>query len=196
MTVLKKCFYLFLFMLPGLFIGSVICVLVTQLHNSLARLFPSVFHLYNIVLESELHALQEARLNFIALFFTALAVVFITQRYNNERFEYIITRTDGIFYLKDSLPVYLKRFALSDVIASLVVGSAFTVPIHFIPMQFFAAGSDISTMLYPFKLLTQTVGPVFAPVILTVLLLAAHAAVTPLSLLYYRAKWLSGFAED
>ena len=80
MTVIRKLGNLFIFTLFGTFLGTVVSVIVTQLYNSAARLFPKTFPLYNVVLESEKHAAQEQRLSFIALFLTVVLVVYVTER--------------------------------------------------------------------------------------------------------------------
>ena len=195
MTLIRKLGNLFIFTLFGTFVGTVVSVIVTQLYNSAARLFPNTFPLYNVVLESEKHTAQEERLSFIALLLTVILVVYVTQRFNNERFEYLITKTDGLYYMKDAIPIYTKRFYLSDIISSLIVGAVFSMPIHFIPMQFFAAGTAISTLLLPFKTLTNFLGVTFGSITLILFFIVAHIVTTPMALLYYRAKWLSGFAE-
>ena len=192
---MRKLFNLFVFTLAGTFIGAVTSVIVTQLYNSAARLFPNTFPLYNVVLEGEKHAAQEQKLSFLALFLTVIIVVYITQKFNNERFEYIITETDGIYYLKGAVPIYIKRFWLSDLISSVTVAAIFTVPIRFIPMQFFAAGTAISTLLLPYKTLTNQLGAPVGEISLILFFLIAHIVTTPSALLYYRAKWRSGFAE-
>jgi hypothetical protein len=194
-TVIRKLGNLFIFTLFGTFLGTVVSVIVTQLYNSAARLFPKTFPLYNVVLESEKHAAQEQRLSFIALLFTVILVVYVTQRFNNERFEYLITKTDGLYYMKDAIPIYAKRFYISDIISSVIVGAAFSVPIYFIPMQFFAGGTAISTLLLPFKTLTNFLGVTVGSITLVLFFTVAHVITTPIALLYYRAKWLSGFAE-
>jgi hypothetical protein len=192
---LKRIGTLFLWMLPALFLGAFISVLVAQLYEHLSALFPESFPLYNVVLEKEEHEALTRLLDIIALGLTAIVGVFISLKLNNERFEYMISKTDGLYLTRDALPIYSKHFALCDLIASVLIGTAFSVSVSFIPKQFFSTGKTLATILTPLHLTVDAFGMIGASVYFSFMLIIAHFICLPSVLGFYRAKWLSGFAE-
>ena len=182
-------------MLLGLLIGMFFRSLVNQFYNLLHGIMPDIFPIYNSVTKKDLYERLNENLDLTAFILTVFTTVFISQRFNNDRYEYIVSKTDGKYRINEVFGLYAKSFAISDVIASLLVGLVFTVPTYFIPKQFFANGSLISELLYIVKVPTNILGVYFGSLISVVLFTAAHFVFLAPTLGYYRAKWLSGFAE-
>lgn len=182
-------------MLAGLLIGAALRSVVNQFYDLLHGIFPETFPFYNTVLEKNLQERLETRLNLISLALTLVLTVIISQRLNNDRYEYIISKTDGIYKIDAVLPTYVSNFALSDLISSIIVGAAYTVPVAFIPKQFFGDGSLVGELLYIMRVPTEAYGTVLGSILVVLILSASHFATLSITLRYYRAKWLSGFAE-
>ena len=94
------------------------------------------------------------------------------------------------------LKSYIYIFALGDALSSAVCGLLFSVPIYFIPKQFFGDDSLLCSMLLSFRALTNALGPILFAVCLFFAIALCHLITLPFVLKYYRAKWLSSFAED
>ena len=195
MKILKSCGMLFLWLIPGLFIGLVVSVIVSQGYEVLSGYFPTVFPLYDVISESELHARQTARVSLAALFITLAISVYLSLRYSNQRFEYMIKMTDGEYAIPSGMRLYSSEFLIADLIGSLLIGTVISVPVYFIPKQFFATGTIPAELLLPIYSAVAERGPVLGAAIISFMLIFAHALVLYPALAYYRAKWLTGFAE-
>lgn len=195
MKYVKKTGLLLFWMMLGLILGLLINTFAVQVYELLFEHFPEAFPLYNPVFEKaeyEAFILTVAYVSVSAMF---LLTVYICQRFNNDRFEYVITKTDGLYKIPEILKTYVSKFALSDFISSVITALFFTVPIYFIPRQFFTASSFAVDLLTPLRTIVEGSGIWFAAVYAIFAIIAAHAVTLPLVLKFYRAKWLTGFAE-
>ena len=192
---IKKCASLAFWMTLGLIASAFIGSLVGQIYNLLYKNFPDAFPLYNAVFDKEQYVALTHAMAIITVSLTLILTAYIAGRYNNDRFEYIITKTDGFYKIRDILKTYVCIFGIGDVISSVICGTLFTLPIYFIPTQFFSSGSPISEFLEPMKTLTEALGAVGSPIYASLFLIFSHAITLPLVLKYYRAKWLTGFSE-
>ena len=192
---IKKCASLAFWMTLGLIASAFIGSLVGQIYNLLYKNFPDAFPLYNAVFDKEQYVALTHAMAIITVSLTLILTAYIAGRYNNDRFEYIITKTDGFYKIRDILKTYVCIFGIGDVISSVICGTLFTLPIYFIPTQFFSSGSPIAEFLEPMKTLTEALGAVGSPIYASLFLIFSHAITLPLVLKYYRAKWLTGFSE-
>ncbi len=191
----KKTVSLTLWMVLGLIASAFIGSLVGQIYNLLYKFFPDTFPLYNAVFDKEQYVAFTHAVAIITVSLTLILTVYIAGRYNNDRFEYIITKTDGLYRISDVFKTYICIFGISDASSSVFCGTVFTVSVYFIPTQFFSSGSHVAEFLLPTKTLTEALGAVGSPIYASLFLLFSHAITLPLVLKYYRAKWLTGFAE-
>ena len=195
MKYFKKIFSLFLWMIAGILISAVCNVFVGELYRFLSGLLPGVFPSYDIVNERDMYYAMEETLLLFALALSIFCVTYISLTRDNDRFEYIITKTDGFYEIKDVLKTYVDKFALSDIISCIINGTVFSVPMFFIPIQFIERGTFIATLAEPYKNATEAFGLYFGAVFVILALAISHLIILPFALRYYRAKWLSGFAE-
>ena len=195
MRIVRSTANLALWMIPGLAIGLVISAVVNQAYELLSRCFPDLFPIYDVIGESELYRLTSARVSVLALFIILTATVYLAKRYSNHTFEFIISKTDGLFTVREGLGIYAGEFLISDAIESLVISAVFFIPASFIPKQFFSTGSIVADILLPIHSLASLLGTPLGALAFFGLLAAAHLIVLIPSLTYYRAKWLTGFTE-
>ncbi len=191
----KKTASFALWMALGLIASAFIGSLVGQIYNLLYKFFPDTFPLYNAVFNKEQYVVFTHAMAIITVSLTLILTTYIAGRYNNDRFEYIITKTDGLYRITDILKTYVCIFGIGDVVSSVFCGTLFTLSVHFIPTQFFDSGSFIAEFLQPTKTLTEAFGALGSPIYVSLFLVFSHAVTLPLVLKYYRAKWLTGFAE-
>ena len=195
MKYAKKTGLLLLWMLIGLLLGLFISTLTMQIYELLFEYFPDAFPLYNPVFEKKKYETFTLVMAYVSVCLMFVFTVYICQRFNNDRFEYIISKTDGLYKISDVLKTYVSKFALSDVISSIITAAVFTVPIYFIPRGFFTASTFLVDLLTPFRTIVDGSGIWTCVICSAVAIIAAHAVTLPFILKFYRAKWLTGFAE-
>lgn len=195
MKHLKNTAHLFLWMLIGSLIGIVISTFFSELYRFLGEFMPSVFPSYDIKSGDAFFDSLYTSLWFVSLSATVFVSVYLSLRYDNERFEYIITKTDGIYRMPAFLPAYVKMYAMHDISASLLSGLIFTVPFFFVPMQFIKNESLLANLAEPYKLMGECFGYILSPIVMILMIMLCYVASTPLSLKYYRARWFSAFSE-
>ena len=186
---------LFLWMLVGSLIGIGVSTAVSELYRFLNELFPIAFPSYDVTSGASYFDTLYTSLWLISLVITTFITVYLSMRYDNFKFEKIISKTDGLYVIRTVLPTYLNIFALSDVISAVICGIVYSIPFSFIPMQFIKHESFAAKLSEPYKLLSECFGVGLAPVVMTLVIALAYVASVPLALKYYRARWFSAFSE-
>lgn len=192
---IKKTAQLFLWMLIGLVIGALLYSLSHQVYGLLYKYMPNAFPMYSSIFEEEKYTRFINSISLISFSLTLFITTYICQRYNNDRFECIISKTDGLYRISAVLKTYVCNYGMSDLVASVICGVAFTLPLYFIPHQFFSSASIIAEFLSLGYTVTRSLGSVGSALFGVAALALSHALSLPLVLKYYRAKWLTGFAE-
>ena len=182
-------------MIIGSVIGIVISTCVSETYRFLGGIFPSAFPSYDVTRGARFFDTLYTSLWFIALAVTLFVSVYLSLRYDNFKFEHIITKTDGVYKIRDILPTYINIFGKSDLLASIISGALFTIPFIFVPIQFVKNQSFLATLTEPYKLMSECFGYVLAPIVMTLLIALCYLASVPLALKYYRARWFSAFSE-
>ena len=186
---------LMLWMLLGSLIGICVSTAVSELYRFLNELMPSIFPSYDVTSRADFFDTLYTSLWLISLVITTFITVYLSMRYDNLKFEKIISKTDGLYELRTVMPTYINIFAISDLISAALCGFVFSVPFSFIPMQFIKHESFLAKLAEPYKLLSECFGTALAPVIMAIVIVLAYLASIPLALKYYRAKWFSAFSE-
>lgn len=192
---IKKIGSLFLWMLMGLAFGAVFFSLAHQVYEILYKWMPDTFPLYGAVTQKEQYRALNLTLSIIAMLANLFLVTYLSARFNNDRFEFIISKTDGFYKIPDILRTYVYNFGISDLISSIICGAIFSIPVYFIPERFFSAGNVIVELLSLSRTLAVELGAPLASILTILGLILSHATTLPLALKFYRAKWLTGFAE-
>lgn len=196
MRILRRSIWLFLWMLLGVILSPFVSSAIHSLYEMLHLWIPALFPTFDVVLEKELFLAHEARMNVFSTALVLFFTVYLSLRFNNERDEFIISATDGLFEVKEILPVYRRRFLVSDVISTVIVSNLFAVPITFIPKQFLNTDGLIASFLSQYRIAMECFGEVGMPIFYTLTLLIMHVPALPLAIKFYRAKWLTGFASS
>ena len=192
---IKKTCTLFLWMIAGLILSTFMYSLILQIYELLYKNMPDIFPLYNPVSGKGKYERLSLIMYVSAVFAAMLISVCLNLRYDNSRFEFIITKTDGFYKINAVLPTYVCKFAIQDIVSSMVNGLLFSVSISLIPSQFFSTGNPISDFAEPLWRITDSLGAKSSAAYLTAAVLFSHILSTVPVLKYYRAKWLTGFAE-
>jgi hypothetical protein len=90
-------------------------VIYSELHMRFGDRFPT----YNPITDNEKYIKFENNLSLCAS--TAVFFIFsiIATVFDNERYEYMIKETDGLYTIKGGVRIYTKRYAATDILASL-----------------------------------------------------------------------------
>ena len=195
MKHLKNTAHLFLWMLIGSLIGIVISTFFSELYSLLNELMPTVFPSYDLSSNDKFFDTLYTSLWFVSLFVTLFVSVYLSLRYDNEKFERIITKTDGLYKIPTFLPTYICIYGKFDVLSSVVIGSLFTIPFFFVPMQFIKNEGFLANLAEPYKLMGECFGYTLAPIVMILMIAFCYALSIPFALKYYRARWFSAFSE-
>ena len=192
---LKTPLALFLWMLLGSLIGIVVSTAISELYSFFNDIMPNLFPSYKVASGYKFFDTLYTSLWFISLLITVFITVYISLRYDNLKFEFIVSKTEGLYKIYDILPTYIGKFGISDLISAVFVGSVYTIPFIFVPIQFVKNESFLAKLAEPYKLMSECFGYVLAPIVLILSILLSYAATVPLALKYYRARWFSAFSE-
>ena len=113
----------FLFFIIGFIIFSLFAFLTKHLNEFLAGIFPNFFKIYNPVSNHEELVLQNQNFALISAILSVLTVTFIAIRYDNLRYEHLISQTDGFYTVKRGADIYRSEFLGADLFSSILVPS-------------------------------------------------------------------------
>ncbi len=152
---MKRYFHALLYGLGTLLAGYAIFIVASIVchwfYEALIDWFPTLFKDYSPVLNSDKYffvALVEKML--ASVLSIALAAILVT-RHDNGRDEFIIQKTEGFYRINEVIPMYYKRYALPDLVASLfatVFISALIIPAQ---LAEFTEVSRFSNLVGSFK---------------------------------------------
>lgn len=97
-------------------VESLIRMLYSELHMQFGDRFPT----YSPITDKEKYIELENKLSLYASIAVFIILSIIATVFDNERYEHMIKETDGLYTVKNGIRIYSKRYALSDIVASLV----------------------------------------------------------------------------
>ena len=112
--------YLILYSL-GFIVFILLGYLTRAAHALLADWLPSVFRVLDPTYDREGYAELVRILDLITAVLSLYTVTRLATAYDNERFEYVISRTDGFYTIGEGLSLYLPRYALPDLVSAISV---------------------------------------------------------------------------
>ena len=177
--------YIFGLWLFGFGLGAVRAV-----YEYLNHLLPNIFPLYNPIYEPEKHLELQNSYTVAAIFIALLLINFIALKFDNKKYEKIISQTDGQYLILDGIKLYFKEFLLSDVFCSLVLPMLLVIPPYFIPEDILGKYGLILITWLGYHMSTVHG---LVPAIFTVALFsfAARLISIPECVKSWRAAWLS-----
>lgn len=159
---------------------------------ALCEWFPTVFVNYSPVLEPEAYAVLSAVLDILVGAATVMIFTYVTVRYDNERMEYMISKTDGFYTFSEGASVYYKRYAPSDFAVAILTPLPFVIADFYVPPHIHDYVDPVFDYLFSFvRLFTSHLGAIAggAVLVLTVFLLRLLAGVK--SIRAWQGIWLS-----
>ena len=159
-------------------------------YNYLAEVMPSVVDTVNPIHTPDEYELYLKCVATVGAFIGLFLINYVSLRLDNEKFEYIITKTDGQYRMADGIKLYFGEFFKSDLIASTVAVGTLVAGAHFIPEKLLDRG-----LIFIFKLgssLIEFYGPVGAVAVAVLFSFVTRMISVPLCVRTWRALWLSG----
>jgi hypothetical protein len=185
-------FALLLWLLMPLVIYFPRFVIDGVLFRALCEWFPSVFVNYSPVSEPEAYAVLSAALDILIGSVSIIIFSYISVRYDNERMEYMISKTDGLYSLKDGSKLYFRRYILSDVLVSLAVVIPFTVAAALVPEHVHKFVDPVFDYLFSFvRIYTSHLGIALGAFVLCLSMLVGRTLSGLKSLKAWQGIWLS-----
>ena len=159
-------------------------------YNYLAEVMPSVVDTVNPIHTPDEYELYLKGVATFGALVGLFLINYVSLRMDNEKFEYLITKTDGQYRLKDGLKLYFAEFFKSDAIASTIAVGVLVAGASFIPEKLLDRG-----LIFIFRLgvsLVEFYGPVGAVVVAVLFSFVTRILSVPLCVRTWRALWLSG----
>ncbi len=177
-----------LFMLASFTVRSLI-------FPALVEWFPRTFSIPNFVNDREGYEALYALLGLISGMIFVLFVSYISVRFDNERMEFMVAKTEGMYTYSEGLALYYPRYISADILASVLIPlplllvDKFILPmLDFIPYDVMQLINDIFLSTRAF---TDFGGAVFGYIILAFSLFFARMICGLWSVNAFRALWLS-----
>ena len=176
----------------GLFAYDVVRELTVAIHGYLHLLLPKLIPLYNAILSPEEYSTQASVISAVALVFTFYILNFASLRLDNGKNEFIISKTEGFYTLREGCELYCKSFLISDTVVTLLVPLIFNIPIFFVLEEWFRYGADIP--IWAARVLAPITGNLSAIAFTMIISFVTRLLCIRGAVKHYRAAWLAGFA--
>ena len=112
--------YLILYSL-GFLVFMLLGYFTRAAYSLLAEWLPSIFKELDPIYDRDGYAELQRVLNTVTAMLSLYTVTHLAVVYDNERFEHMISRTDGFYTLREGLSLYLPRYMATDAVAALSV---------------------------------------------------------------------------
>ncbi len=202
---MKRYFYsvlrYFLIYIFGFLAFIVFDFAVSLVYGVLCEWMPSLFVRYNFVTEPELADRLAKTLKLAAGVLSVFLLTVLAVKYDNMRYEHLISRTDGFYTLREGAGIYISAFLPADILASVLV------PLTTYALIFIRIGEEaprllrvlndylISFISVPLSF-TERFGTVLGAAVLVLVSLASRVAAVYMGLKRWRAIWLSDIGKE
>ncbi len=157
--------------------------------------FPDLVPEYNFVNEREKYELLYAVLRVISAGITALVVSYISVRHDNERFEYMISKTEGMYTMSEGCRLYFGRYIFIDlIIAVLIPTVTVLLEAQILPLLSMLPEGVIDMIRTPLAVSSSFIsllGGVGAVILLSALIFGARLLAGLYAIDRFRVVWLS-----
>lgn len=163
------------------------------IYKELSSVDPTAFPAYHPITNKEEYLLLTQRISVFASIPAIFLVAFFAEPFANERFEYIIKRTDGMYFIRDGARIYFPRYYLADIVSALLIPSLAVVAVTFIPRL-----KETEAVFALFNMcdsVASVLGPVWAALLLFAIFLFSILAGALRALAVWRGRWLSSIGK-
>ncbi len=157
--------------------------------------FPNIVPEYNFVTEREEYLALYITLILISGIVTVICAGYISVRFDNERMEHMITKTEGMYTLSEGAAIYYPRYFKDDVIISLILPLPLLLADLFLmPMLSFLPDGVISllgNLFLPTRAFTDAMPAILAYTVMAVAFLLSRVLSGLRAIDAFRGIWLS-----
>ncbi len=165
------------------------------IYPALTEWFPRVFSIPNFVKDREGYEALYNLLGFISGVITVLTASYLSVRFDNERMEYMVAETEGMYSFREGMSLYYPRYRSADIAASFIIPlpllltDLFIIPLlDFLP---YGVKELIDFLFLSTRAFTDYGGIIFGYILAVLIFLAARMLSGLRSIDAYRAFWLS-----
>lgn len=188
-------FSLFVWCFSALLFSAVCFVVINVIYPAILNEFPGLLPDYNFVKEREKYEQLRKILEMICASLAAVILSCLSVRYDNERFEYMITKTEGMYTLREGAALWYPRYVVSDLLVALVIPTlAVILESRIIPLLNFLPESAIGMLYLPLSLSSAFIavfGEVWSVLLLFFIIYATRLLWGLRALDRFRVIWLS-----
>ena len=105
----------------GFIVFLLIGYLIRAAHELLSEWLPMFFESYDPIYEREKYAELGRILDTVTAAISLYTVTHLATVYDNERFEHLISKTDGFYTVREGLSIYLPRYTAPDMLSAISV---------------------------------------------------------------------------
>lgn len=193
--------YLLVYIFGFVFL-SVGTMLARYAYAYMNYLFPKIFPIFSAVSEKESYEKYLTLLGSMGILISIWLINYFALRLDNAKFELMINRTDGQYTLAEGLPIFIREFGVSELIAAMLLPAILCIPPYFIPdfgVQSVPVVGFLILLLENLLWLGYACREhfsLFHGVLLVIIFsLVSRASLIPGALKKWRASWLSGAIE-
>lgn len=176
-------------------LGAVSFVINSLLYPAFLQWFPRLVPEYNFVNEREDYERFYLALSVIAVAVSIFILSYASVRLDNERMEYMITKTEGKYTLGEGVSIYFTRYFYPDVLAAAVIPlPLLLIDIFALPFLGFLPEGLLSLINMPFeptRIVCEAFGIVFGYLFMAVLFFLSRLLAGLRALDIWRVLWLS-----
>ncbi len=185
-------FAMFMWLLMPMLVNLPRFVINGTLFPALCEWFPEVFTNYSPITQPDEYFILTATLDITVATLAVLVFSYIAVRYDNERMEYMISRTEGMYSLKEGCALYYPRYIYADLAVSIIVPIPLLVASAFVPAHIHDLVDPIFDYLFAFgRIYTELFGYVLGGIVMSVSIFATRLLSGLKSLGAWQGIWLS-----
>ena len=171
--------------------------LLTVLNEYFAGYLPAVFKSFNPITSREEFKHQEEVIAVLASVASIMLTNLLAVRTDNSKYEYMISKTEGFYRIKDGAKIYSEKFLRADIVSALTVPCmTYALTLIRIPNnapKFLKILENVLDILIRIPASFEAIFSfAIGAVLITFVSLAARIPAIYLSLAYWRASWLTG----
>ena len=180
----------FVFACLVFFVAEEFCL---GIYRELSAANPAAFPAYHPITNKEEYLLLTQRLSVFAAIPAIFLVAFFAEPFANERFEYIIKKTDGMYFIRDGARIYFRRYIIADALSALLIPSLAVVAVTFIPRL--KETEPVFALFNMCDSAASELGPILAVLLISAIFLFSILVGGLRALAVWRGRWLSSIGK-
>ena len=193
MRYVKNIFYAALgWLIMPLVAGASSFLVVSVIFPALCKWFPDIFINYSPVTQHDAYAVMTAILSIISATCAIAFYSYILVRFDNERMEFMIKRTDGMYTSGEGAALYYPRYIFQDLAVAIIIPVPLPIASVFVPTHIADYIDPVFNYLFSFgRMYTDYLGVPFGILTACAVVFITRILAAPKSLRAWQGIWLS-----